>query len=409
MLNVKFELEKFRPIQLELLEKKNADLPDNIKESIQLFNKSLEDVKFGNEDMAIIALKKAISLNPSFYEAMNLLGICYLIADNVEKARETFALVIEADDSSIKAMEYINKLDGVDDTNELNSSIHLKKSNKTVSKRKVKSEQIRKTPKTPKAPKTHEGKGLFASWLAKGLESEDNSIYGLKYIAGILIGALIVGFIWYTTPTDKPLLTFPRVENIVKDPELEEEIRKLNERIVKLEDDITARKEENLRLMDSFQTYKDWVGRLEEAQNEYLAGNYIQSVDILTNTQGVKIPDDLSGKYRDLWDKVRLKAAEQLYQEGINTYNGNRNRAAEVYKQALDKFESALSLLEGDKASYLPNLYYQAGKAAARSDEMERAVELFETIIREYPNTSYSSYAATRLGEIQSGREISGS
>ncbi|NLY18623.1 MAG: tetratricopeptide repeat protein [Clostridiaceae bacterium] len=402
MLNIKMELEKFRPVQLELLEKKSGKLPDNIRESIQLFNKSLKDVKFGNEDMAIIALKKAISINPSFYEAMNLLGICYLIADDVEMARESFAQVIEADDSSIKAMEFIKKLDGVEDTNELGSNIHLKKSNKTGSRKKVKSEQIRKAPKTP------ERKGLFAAWLAKGLQSENNNIYGLKYIVGILIGALMVGFIWYMVPTDKSLFTFERVENIIKDPELEEEIKKLNERIAKLEDDITARKEENLELMDSFQTYKDWIGRLDEAQNEYLAGNYIQSADILTNTQGMKIPDELNDKYRELWDKVRLKAAEKLYQEGTNIYNGNRNRSAEVYKQALTKFESAITFLEDDKVSYLPALYYQAGKAAARSDELERAVELFETIIRDFPGNSYSSYAASRLREIESGREISG-
>lgn len=396
MLNVKSELEKFRPIQLELVYKKNDKLPDNIRESIQLFNKSLEDVKTGNEDMAIIALKKATSLNPAFYEAMNLLGICYLIAEDNEKARETFTQVIEADDSSIKAMEFINKLDGADE----------KSDSKTGNKRKVRSEQTRKTPKKPE--KVPESKGLFAAWLAKGLQSESNNIYGLKYIVGILIGALIVGFIWYTTPTDKALFTIKKTENIIKDPELEDEIEKLNARIAKLEDDITARKEENLKLMDSFQTYKDWVGRLDEAQNEYLAGNYIQSIDILTNTQGIKIPDDLNDRYDELWDKIRLKAAEQLYQEGTGIYNGNRNRTAEVYKQALDKYESAISLLEEDKVSYLPVLYYQAGKAAARCDELERAVELFEAIRREFPNSSYSSYAASRLSEIESGREISG-
>lgn len=396
MLNVKLELEKFKPIQLEDIEGKTDKLPESIRESIQLFNRSLEDCKYGNEDMAIIALKKSISLNPSFYEATNLLGICYLIIKEEDKAREAFTQVIKDNDSSIKAMGYLNKLDGIDEPGETNINIHQKRNNKSSSKNSNKSD------------KTYSGKGLLASLLTKGLQSEDNNIYGLKYIAGILIGALMVGFIWYIVPTNKSLFTFKKVENILKDPKLEEEIDKLNKRIVKLEGDLTARKEESLSLMDSFQIYKDWVSRLDKADTEYSAGNYAQGADILSNTQGMTIPVDLNSRYVELWDKIRLKAAEKLYQEGTGLYNGNRSRASDVYKQALIKFESAITLLENEKVSYLPVLYYQAGKAAARSDELERAIELFEAITSEFPNSQYSSYATSRLNEIKSGKDISG-
>ena len=57
----------------------------------------------------------------------------------------------------------------------------------------------------------------------------------------------------------------------------------------------------------------------------------------------------------------------------------------------------------------MPALYYQAGKAAARCDQKQRAMELFESVINEYPNSSYSSYASTRLNELREGRDISGS
>lgn len=409
MLNPKLELEKIQPIQLEAIEKKSDKLPENIRASIQLFNKSLEDVKCGNEDMAIIALKKAISINPSFYEAMNLLGISYLIDGKEDKAREAFFQVIQADDSSIKAMGYLEKMDGAGESNEANISPHHKRSEKGSNKRNIKSSgNIISDRSSDKGDKARNGKGLFGAWLAKGLKSENNNIYGLKYIAGILIGALLVGFIWYMVPTNKSLFTFERVENIVKNPELEEEIEKLNQRIVKLEEDITVRKEENLKLMDSFQVYKDWINRLNKADSEYSAGNYAQGADILLNTQGMTIPNDLNGRYDELWNKIRIKAAEQLYQEATSIYNGNRDKSSEVYKQAFNKYETAIAFLEDDKVTYHPALYYQAGKAAARSDELERAVELFEAVRKEFPNSSYSSYAGSRLNEIQSGREISG-
>ncbi|HZK26239.1 MAG TPA: hypothetical protein VFD00_01680, partial [Thermoclostridium sp.] len=70
---------------------------------------------------------------------------------------------------------------------------------------------------------------------------------------------------------------------------------------------------------------------------------------------------------------------------------------------------TAIYYLEDNRASYMPALYYQAGKAAARCDEKQRAMEIFELLINEYPNSTYGSYASARLNELNEGREISGS
>jgi len=50
-----------------------------------LYNKALEDFRAKSEDIAIIELKKAISLNPDFHEAMNLLGIFYMYMIKLQK------------------------------------------------------------------------------------------------------------------------------------------------------------------------------------------------------------------------------------------------------------------------------------------------------------------------------------
>ncbi len=388
MLNVSEELEGYEPIDLKAIENYSSDLSENTMEAIHLFNKALDDMQSGSEDMAIIALKKAISLHPAFYEAMNLLGLCYLATGNDDKGRAAFKKVIEADDSSIKAMQYLNKLDVAGEPQEGNTIAVKRKNSRNT--------------------KTQKNTGLFGAWLAKGLQSEDNNLYGLKYILGLLVGILLMGFIWYMVPTNKSLLSFERVENIVKNPELEKQIEQLTERTQKLEQDLKERKEENLKLMDSFQSYKDWVARLDQADNEYKSGKFAQSADLLMNKQGTTIPDDLMGRQQELWDTVRIAASEQLYQEGNKIYNGNTANSSDVYRQALEKYENALIFIEQDKVSYLPALYYQAGKAAARSNALERAVELFEALTRDFTNSQYSSYANSRLKEIESGQPIKG-
>jgi tetratricopeptide (TPR) repeat protein len=391
MLNVSFELENFQPLDLEEIEKEAGDLPEDTVKAIQLFNKALEDIKSGNEDIAIIQLKKAISLYPSFFEAMNLLGICYYAAGKEDAARSAFKQVIDADDSGLKAMQYLNKMDGLVEQTD-SGSVNNK----------------RKSSKSSKGSRSSKEEGLISEWVAKGLKAEDNSIYGLKYIAGILIGVLIMGLIWYMVPTNKSLFTITKEENIIKDPELENQINQLNSRIEKLEQDLDNKKEENLKLMESFGVYKDWVARLKQAEEIYNEGKYIEAAELMMNQQGTAVPDDLKGTYDSLWDQIRLKAANQYYNDGNKTYNGNTARDIGVYRTALEQYETAIALIDADSVTYKAALYYQAGKAAARCNELEKAVELFEYVADEFPNSSYSSYSISRLKEIESGSEISG-
>ena len=68
MLNARIELRNFKRTT-GYNRKKSGQLPENVRESIQLFNKSLEDIQFGNEDVAIIALKGNIS-ESCFHDAI---------------------------------------------------------------------------------------------------------------------------------------------------------------------------------------------------------------------------------------------------------------------------------------------------------------------------------------------------
>lgn len=385
MLDVKKALNDFKPIDLKTVEDRSGKLPENIVEAINLYNKALEDAQFKSEDMAIIALKKAVSLHPVFYEAMNLLGVCYVMVGKEDAAKSVFQKVIDADDSSIKAMSYLKKLQNPDYSDEMDSDTQVRKS------------------------KDKGKKNSFLSSLAKGVMPENSKYYYLKYIVGFVAGVIVTSVIWCAVPANKALFTVKKVETVNKDPELEQEIAMLNEKVKDLEQDLQERKDENLKLIDELQSYKEWVARLNQADKEYRDGNYIASADLLYNSGGVSVPEDLYDEYKSLWDKVRLAAAEQLYLEGNKIYNGNRSKDSEVYKQALEKYETSITYLEDDRVSFMPKLYYQAGKAAARCNETERAIELFEFVVNEYPDTSTSSYASARLNEVRAGQEISGS
>ncbi|MCX7772860.1 MAG: hypothetical protein N2376_07085, partial [Clostridia bacterium] len=71
MLSISEELTNFKPINIENVEQKIGKIPEDMRNAIDMYNKALEDIANKNEDMAIIALKKAVALYPAFYEAMN--------------------------------------------------------------------------------------------------------------------------------------------------------------------------------------------------------------------------------------------------------------------------------------------------------------------------------------------------
>lgn len=111
MIDTKQEFLEYHAIDVNDIVQNGSEIPDNIRNSIILYNKALESLKTGSEDIAIIGLKKAVSMNPHFYEAMNLLGLCYSYINDNAKALEIFSKVVKAENNSIKALRYMSLLD----------------------------------------------------------------------------------------------------------------------------------------------------------------------------------------------------------------------------------------------------------------------------------------------------------
>ena len=62
MIDITNEIEENYPsIDLEEIKEIQPELPDDMLNSIHLYNKALNDLKSGSEDIAIIGLKKAIA------------------------------------------------------------------------------------------------------------------------------------------------------------------------------------------------------------------------------------------------------------------------------------------------------------------------------------------------------------
>jgi len=94
---------------IEAINKSSRRL-ENMSEAIIMFNRALAHITQKSDDLAIIQLKKAVELNPSFVDALNLLTLCYLIQNDRDRATAIAERVLALDIFNPVALNYYNIL-----------------------------------------------------------------------------------------------------------------------------------------------------------------------------------------------------------------------------------------------------------------------------------------------------------
>jgi tetratricopeptide (TPR) repeat protein len=149
-MDLKKEIRNFVPIDIEKFSQNN-DASEKIIDSVKLYNKAIGYLKTGSEDIAMIELKKVVSINPDFYEAVNLLGLCYAYTNQMDKAEALFGKAVQGDNNALKAADYLNYFN----TGDKNSA---NKTNKTTKTNKIKKSTPEKKPnKVEKETKRRDG------------------------------------------------------------------------------------------------------------------------------------------------------------------------------------------------------------------------------------------------------------
>lgn len=90
MINFDLELKNVQPINIKDMQLSRSQISNNIIKSIILYNKAIAEIKTNDINLAIKDLKKALSFNQGFAEAIKLLGLCYVNNDEYRKAKKSF-------------------------------------------------------------------------------------------------------------------------------------------------------------------------------------------------------------------------------------------------------------------------------------------------------------------------------
>jgi TolA-binding protein len=367
-----------------------------MKNAIDLYNKALEDLKSDNEDIAIIALKKAIAIYPAFYEAMNLMGLCYLSLDDEYNARRMFNKVIKMEDSSLRASNYLDKLDGKITEADNNNNTRQKKYKKAAME--------------------------TVSWLKSGLSPERNNPYYIKYILGFLLGVLTLCLVWILVPDSSPINIdlgniFKRTESVSPQVEkLEKEKNDLAARLKDANEALRKATENEKALQSRLEQYAYWSDILRGLQKLADEGKYKDVVmQIERDLSGLEKPEDIEAEINTLNNECKPKAISQFYEAGREIYRSNANaQSVEVYQEAANEYRMAIAIIEelDLKPNILTSVYYYGGKAIAlsqypsREEAEKEALHCFRVVTEVAPRSELASYAWGRINDIENGRTI---
>lgn len=336
---------------------------------IKKYNASLKLVKSGNYDLAIIQLKKLISLNPKHVKGLQLLGLLNIKAGNISQAKKYLKMALKVDKMNPLAMLYMAEVKGKsqgEDVTEDNDA------NKLVLN----------------------ARESFAPMNAY----RDNKHGILPWIS--LLAGIVLGMAFFMIAI-VPGIRAKSVSN------KNTEIVSLNETMAKTNAEFDSIKSENAELKKKVETLEtknkqlsettkknenNGFGALVEAAAYYTMDDKAKSADTLVKVDKSTLKDkNMINLYNQLSVKVFAEQSARLYQEGYTQYSRGK------YKEALKAFETSLKM----NPENVDSMYFTA-RSYDRSGDKTKAIEWYNKIVEKHGDTQRAVEAKrmlTLLGE----------
>lgn len=343
-----------------------------MNQSIKKYNIALEAASQGSIDMAIIQLKKILTMNPNFLKAQQLLALLYMKNDEYDRALKILNKSILIDVNNTLTLKYLDEIN-----------------QKKQAKVKAKAKASKRPAKT--VAELNERDQLSGNDVIIPKNAYKDVNYGLltfiNIVIGIVIGAAMVFFI-----------VTPAKQNDVN-KEYKDKINSYQDNVAMLNISVS----ELERQVENLQAEKTQLeGKLAEASNQkvdtaiydvilsaatkYLAKDLVGCADVLYTVDTKKLTSDtMKNTYNSLKTASYGKAGEHYNNLAYKAFN------SADYATAVPAFEKA--------AVYIPEnvgLWYNMGKCYKAQNggvNNEKSIACFDKVIELSPDSEYAGWA----------------
>lgn len=330
---------------------KNRGQLDTINQTIKKYNQALHYCQQDSRDLAIIQLKKVLSMNPKLIKGHQLLALLYLQDGKLELAKKSLRNAGKIDANNTTTLRYLK---------EVNTQLKEKSPSKKPKDDDLISYQSGN--ETIIMPKRFKESSLGST---------------LAYIVtGLVVGAAVTAF-----------LIVPSVKNQAKEDAKQQileasdtissngqTIKDLEQQVTDLQDQLEEEANNNEKVADQIKTYE----RLLNAYVSYTADDVIAAGQALDKVNTSYLSKKAKSIYKDLNDEVRSQYLDKLYQEGYGYYQrGKYEDAITDLQKIVDEEED---FQDGSAAYYLAQSYRKNG-------DLDSAKPYYQYVIDKHPGT----------------------
>lgn len=353
----------------------NQSKLDGINQTIHKYNLSLEYCRQNSEDLAIIQLKKLLSVNGNLVKGHQLLALLYMKQNAYEKAKKQLQKAIQIDSNNTTTLRFIK---------ELSEMSRVKKV--MPDSQKYDEEQIQVLNSSENQIAYRNGNEMI---IQPAVVKEHT---GLRTMIDIIIGLAVgVALMWF--------LVMPAFVKNEKDVTTQkgngsyEELQKKNAEVDELNNTIASLQAQLDAANGSLAGYTGETGiipRMEAlitAAKTYAAGDIPGTFDILVTVDRTGLSEGAAGYWQEMYDvcsKQMKTEAERLY-----TQTGDAAKAIEYYQK----------LLSVEPAN--EELMYHCACAYKKANKKQDAINLLTQLMQQAPTGSYASRATALLEELQ--------
>ncbi|SFP97707.1 TolA-binding protein [Butyrivibrio proteoclasticus] len=349
---------------------------DEINQMIKKFNIALNYCKQDSLDLAVIQLKKVLSLNSNFVKAHLLLCLLYLKSGNWDRAKAEAGKALKLDTGNIMAKRYLKEADDM---------LLPGESGKLVSDIATDSDDV---------IRYNSGNEMIIQPVKKTAITRTGSIWGI--VLGMILGIAASCFLILPqriagiNSNNQEKITQISEESDAKSAQIndyEQQIATLKSQVEELEGQVSG--------YEGATSTSAAMNSLMKAASIYIKDS--SDVDgiagALADVDLTVIGDDVTSEFTDLYDNLMVLVGPQLATSYYNT-------GYSAYKES--DYETAISNLS--KAYQYDNtnvntLYY-LGNSYYNSGDIAKAKEVYDEVITRFPETKSAQEAKTKLAEI---------
>lgn len=356
---------------------------DTINKTIKKYNQALLYCHQDSKDLAVIQLKKVLSLNPKYIRAHQLLALLYIDGEDWQRAERELLRCEQIDSGNTTTKRYMKEVAAMLHPEETQDEKEPKKKKKEKSEEVFRYQSGNETIIQPLDVK--EPKGVSLSTVA-------------YLLIGLGIGVAMTVF-----------LILPARIQAVRDGS-SEQLKTVSEQLAAesattndLQQQLETLQRENNDLHTELEHYVGTDGTIQTMENMLAAvNNYLENpedvaqvAEYLESIRGEVVIEETSeafqAVYQSLLTAVGPSVAETYYEDGMAAYR------QEVYADAIQNLEKAY-IYDAENVDVVYNL----ANAYYRNEDYEHAAVYYQIVIDKFPDTERARRSQDYMEEINS-------